>query len=159
MSAQTSYSLNQAIAYAGLIYAQAPHDIISRKVEGVDGIELGTAVSRGTNKETQAVKGGDDFIGITIRSLDKEGAANGGLIKWNEKESAGIIRDGYVWAICPTGCAAGDPVKYNTTSGVLDAGSAGVGENLLNDAQWETTASAGALAVIRLNSTNTTAGS
>ena len=30
MSAQTSYDIRQGKAYAGLIYAQAPHDIVSR---------------------------------------------------------------------------------------------------------------------------------
>lgn len=158
MSAQTSYSIKQPIAYAGLIYAQAPHDIISRDVETVAGIGFGVAVSRGTDKDRQAVIGGTDFLGITIRSLDKEGAANTGAIQWNEKEAAGILRNGYIWAVCPTGCTAGDAVKYTDATGVLDAGAAGAGETQLDDAVWDTTASAGGLAVIRLNSTLTTAG-
>ena len=104
MSAQTSYSIKQPKAYAGLIYAQAPHDIVSRDVETVAGIGFGVAVSRGTNKERQIVAGGTEFLGITIRSLDKEGAANTGAIQWNEKEAAGVLRDGYIWAVCPSGC-------------------------------------------------------
>ncbi len=158
MSAQTSYSIKQPKAYAGLVYAQAPHDIVSRDVETVAGIGFGVVVSRGTNKERQVVAGGTDFLGITIRSLDKEGAANTGAIQWNEKEAAGILRDGYIWAVCPTGCNPGDTVKYADATGVLDAGAAGAGETQLDGAQWETVAAAGELAVIRIDSSATTAG-
>lgn len=159
MSAQTSYSIKQPKAYAGLVYAQAPHDIVSRDVETVSGIGFGVAVSRGTNKERQIVVGGNDFTGITIRSLDKEGAVNTGAIQWNEKEAAGIMRDGYIWAVCPAGCNPGDQVKYANATGVIDSGSAGAGDTKLDGAQWDTVAAAGELAVIRLSSLNTTAGS
>jgi hypothetical protein len=159
MSAQTSYLIKQPKAYAGLVYAQAPHDIVSRDVETVAGIGFGVAVSRGTNLERQIVAGGTTFTGITIRSLDKEGATNTGAIKWNEKEAAGILRDGYIWAVCPTGCNPGDAVKYTNATGVIDSGAAGVGETALDGAQWDTVTAAGELAVIRLNSLNTTAGS
>lgn len=159
MSAQTSYSIKQAVAYAGLVYAQAPHDIVSRDVETVAGIGFGVAVSRGTDLERQVVAGGTSFTGITIRSLDKEGAANTGSIQWNEKETAGILRDGYIWVVCPSGCNPGDSANYVNATGVIDSGSAGVGETQLDGAQWETVAAAGELAVLRLNSLNTTAGS
>lgn len=158
MSAQTSYSLKQAVAYAGTIYAQAQKDIVSRSVETAAGIGFGVAVSRGTDKEQQIVIGGTDFLGITIRDLSKEGAANTGDIKWNQKETAGVMRNGYIWAVCPTGCNPGDAVKYVNATGVLDAGAAGAGETQLDGAQWESTASAGALAVIRIETSATTAG-
>jgi hypothetical protein len=158
MSAQTSYEIKQPKAYAGLIYAQAPHDIVSRLVETVAGIGFGVAVSRGTDKERQVVVGGTDFLGITIRSLDKEGAANTGAIQWNETESAGILRDGYIWATCPAGCNPGDAVKYTNATGVLDAGAAAAGETQLDGATWETVAAAGELAVIRIETSATTAG-
>lgn len=158
MSAQTSYSIKQPGAYAGLIYAQAPHDIVSRDVETVAGIGFGVAVSRGTDKERQIVAGGTDFLGITIRSLDKEGAANTGAIQWNETESAGVIRNGYIWAVCPAGCNPGDAVKYTNATGVINAGAAAAGETQLDGAQWETVAAAGELAVIRIETSATTAG-
>ena len=158
MSAQTSYSINQPKAYAGMVYAQAPRDIVSRDVETAAGIGFGVAVSRGTNLERQIVAGGTRFTGITIRSLDKEGAANTGAIQWNEKEAAGILRGGYIWAVCPAGCNPGDQVKYTNATGVINSGKAGVGETAL-DAKWDSVAAAGELAVILLNSLNTTAGS
>lgn len=159
MSAQTSYARNIPKAYAGLIYALAPHDNISRDVEGAAGIEFGVAVSRGTDKDRQALPGGaTGFLGITYRDLGREGAANTGAIKYSEKETAGIMRNGYIWAVCPTGCNPGDPVNYVDATGILDSGAAVAGETLINRATWETTAAAGELAVIRLDGTDTTAG-
>lgn len=158
MSAQTSYSINQPVAYAGLIYAQAPSDIISRSVETAAGIGFGVAVSRGTDKDNQAVIGGTDFLGITVRSLDREADDAAGAIEYAEKETAGILRNGYIWAVCPTGCVPGDSVNYVNATGVLDSGTAVAGETQLDGAQWDTTAAAGGLAVIRLETLATTAG-
>lgn len=159
MSAQTSYTIYQGKAYAGLIYAQAPHDIVSRSVETVAGIAFGVAVTRGTDPDKQIVPAGaTDFLGITIRSLENEGAINTGNINWAQYQTAGVLREGYIWAVCPTGCVPGDLVNYVDGTGVLDSGAAGVGETQLDGATWETTAAAGELAVIRLESSATTAG-
>ena len=68
MSVQTSYDQNIGVAYAGLIYAQAPHDIISRVVETVAGVEFGVAVGRGTDKDKQTVVGTADYLGVSVRS-------------------------------------------------------------------------------------------
>ena len=159
MSVQTSYSRNISRAYAGMIYALGTSDKISRSVETAAGVPFATAVSRGTDKERQAVIGGSDFLGITYRDLGREGAANGSTIKYSVKETAGIMREGYIWAVCPTGCNPGDSVNYVIATGVIDAGAAVAGEMQLDGAQWDTVAAAGELAVIRLGSINTTAGS
>jgi len=159
MSAQTSYDIRQGKAYAGLIYAQAPHDIVSRSVETVAGIGFGVAVTRGTDADKQIVPAASaDFLGITIRSLEKEGGT-AGAIQWNAKETAGVMRSGYIWAVCPTGCVPGDAVNYADGTGVLDSGAAGAGSTSLDGASWETTAVAGELAVVRLSTSAVTAGS
>jgi len=158
MSAQLSYDIRQGKAYAGLIFAQAPHDIVSRAVETAGGIAFGVAVTRGTDADKQIVPAASaDFLGITIRSLEKEGGT-AGAIQWNAKETAGVMRSGYIWAVCPTGCVPGDAVNYADGTGVLDSGAAGAGSTSLNGATWETTAAAGELAVIRLNTSAVTAG-
>lgn len=158
MSAQLSYSINQGKAYAGLIYAQAPHDIVSRAVETAAGIGFGVAVKRGTDADKQIdLAGSADFLGITIRSLEQEGD-QAAAIQWDQYETAGVLREGYIWAVCPAGCTPGAAVKYTDDTGVLDAGAAGVGETQLDGATWETTAAAGELAVIRLESSAVTAG-
>jgi len=158
MSAQTSYDIRQGKAYAGLIYAQAPHDIVSRSVETVAGIGFGVAVTRGTDADKQIVPAASaDFLGVTIRSLEQEGG-EAGAIKWDVKETAGVMRSGYIWAVCPTGCVPGDAVNYADGTGVLDSGAAGAGSTSLDGASWETTAVAGELAVVRLSTSAVTAG-
>lgn len=161
MSAQTSYSIKQAIAYAGLIYAQAPKDIISRAVETAAGVGFGVVVSRGTDPDKECVLGGtSDILGVTVRSLDREGVANTGAIKYNQYETAGIMRDGYIWAVCPSGCVPGDAVNFVEATGVLDSGApSGTGETGLDDCYWDSTAAAGELAILRVkNVENITAG-
>ena len=159
MTVQTSYTLQQGVGYAGQLFDVNPHEIVSRTVETVAGAAFGLAVGRGTDKAEQVLVGTADFTGITIRSLDKEGAINTGAIQWNENDAAGILREGYIWAICPAGCTAGDQVKYLTATGVLDAGVAGVGSMQLDGAQWDSTAAAGEVGVIRLSSLDVTVGS
>lgn len=159
MSAQLSYNINQGNAYAGLIYALAPHNIASRSVEPSAGIGFGVAVTRGTDADNQIdFAGSASFLGITIRSLENEGTANTGAINWAENQTAGVMRNGHIWAVCPTGCLPGDLVNYVDGTGVLDSGVAVAGETQLDGATWETTAAAGELSVIRLESTAVTAG-
>ena len=161
MPAQTSYSINQPVAYAGLIYALAPSDIISRSVETVAGVAFGVVTSRGTDADKQALLGGTTgILGVTVRDLGREGAANTGDVSYSEKETAGIMRDGYVWAVCPSGCVPGDAVNFVEATGVLDSGApAGTGETGLDDCFWDSTAAAGELAILRVkNVENITAG-
>lgn len=161
MSAQTSYAINQPTAYAGLIYGQAPKDIISRDVETAAGIPFAVVVSRGTDADRQCLLGGtDNILGVTVRALDREADDAAGAIEYAENETAAIMRDGHIWAVCPTGCVPGDPVNFVEATGVLDSGApAGVGETGLDDCFWDSTAAAGGLAVIRVkNVENITAG-
>lgn len=150
MSVQTSYGFSQARGLPGLIYALHDQDIDSFSVEGTDGIDFGMAVSRGTNAEKQVVLGGDPFLGITVRSVERASTDATGSIGYAEKETAAIMRKGYIWVICPTGCNPGDPVNYNTTTGALDSGAAEAGEAAITGATWETSAVAGEIAVVRL---------
>lgn len=160
MSAQLSYAINQNKAYAGMVYDQSPKNIISRAVETEAGIGFGVAVSRGTTVDTQCKLGGSSFIGITARTLDREGAVSTGAIKYAQKETAAILRQGYIWAVCPSGCVPGNAVNYVIATGVLDSGvAASSAEMDLDGATWETTAAAGELGVIRLETTASTVGS
>src|SRR5210317_456864 len=153
MAAQTSYQISQDSAYAGQIYGQGLVSIFSRSVETTEGIPFGVAVSRGTDPGKQVVLGGTDFVGITVRSLDFEGAVNTGDIFYKETDTAAIMRFGVVWAICPSGCVAGDQVKYTTSTGVLDASDAVLGDAIIFGAYWDSTAGAGDLAVIVIETT------
>ena len=159
MSAQLSYAINQGKAYAGMVFAQAPSDIISRSIEG-GSVAFGVAVSRGTDKDNQAIIGGaSGFLGLTIRSVEREGAINSGDLDYSVQETAGIIRDGYVYITCPAGCVPGNLVKFDNVTGILDTGAAGVGETQISGAYWDTTAVAGEVGVVHIVGTATVAGS
>lgn len=150
MVAQTAYTINQGEALAGLLYALDPKEIASRSVETVAGVEFGFVVSRGTDKDKQVVLGGSDYLGITVRELTREGAVNTGVVIYKENETAAVLRSGQIWAICPDGCVPGDVVNYVTATGVLGAGAAGAGELAIPNATWDSVASAGALAILRI---------
>ena len=154
MTAQTSYAINTGIAYAGLIYGLAPTDIVSKSVETIAGIDFGIAVSRGTNLERQIVVGGTDFVGITVRSLEHEGDFGTGNINWRENQTAGVLREGYIYAVCADGCNPGDLVRYDNVTGLFNSGDAVVGETQIG-ATWDTITSSGDLGVIRLESSIT----
>lgn len=158
MSAQTTYSLNHNEGYAGGIYALHDQDIDSRAVETAAGADFGIAVSRGTDLEKQCVIGGTAFIGITVRSVDREGLGDG-TVKYAQTETAGIMRKGYIYVTLAAGGNPGAALKYDNTTGVIDVGAAGAGETQLDGAELETVTAAGALGVVRLTSTATTAGS
>lgn len=151
MSAQTSYAINQPVAYAGLIYDQNPREIVSKLAESV--IAFGIAVGRGTDADRQVTAGlGAAYQGISVRALDREGAINTGAIDYKVGEAVAVMRTGYIWAVCPAGCVPGDVVKFTNATGVIDAGAPGAGETAISGATWETTTSAGQIGLIRLPS-------
>ncbi len=156
MSAQTSYSRKIANATPGLLADLNNAQVISRQAEG-GAIPFGAVVSRGTT-DTQAVIGGAVPLGITVRDLAREGAVNTGAVDYSELDAMAIMQDGYIYATIPSGGADGAPIKYNITTGVLDAGAPVAGENSLDGAQLMGTVVAGGIGVIRLNSLDVTAG-
>jgi len=149
MTVQTSYVQNLGSAYEGQLYALGEKDVISMSAEGAAGIDFGVAVSRGTDKAGQCTLGGTDFIGVALRSLEREGNASA-VAKYSEKETVGVLRRGYVWIKCPAGCNVGDSVKFTSATGVIDAGTAGGGEVQITGATWETVSAAGEIAVLRI---------
>lgn len=161
MSAQISYDIDIGQAYAGQIVNLAPRDIASRSAETVAGISFGVVVSRGTDKDNQCLLGGTTgILGVSVRALDIEGAINTGAIKYAQTDTVAVMRDGYIYAVCPTGCVPGDAVNFVEATGVLDSGAAsGTGETTLNDCFWDSTTAAGAIGILRVkNPENITAG-
>ena len=150
MSAQTSYGLSQANALAGLLYSTEKGDRITRAAEGAADIPFGYAVSRGTNADTQAVAGGTSFLGITIRSLDQEGSAQTGDLAYRPTQAMAVMRAGYIWVAVAAGCVPGDVAKYVTATGAIDSGAPVVGEAAIPGGTFETTATAGTLALLRI---------
>jgi len=158
MSAQLDYKIYQDESYAGSIYSNSICDISSFATEGISGIEFARPVSRGTEPKQCKSFGGADFLGISVRSVDKESYNKNGDLKYAQFDTAAIMRKGYIWVNCPAGCDPGDKVKI-LASGMFDSGNAGGGQFQLVDAQWNSKAGVNELAVIRLDSLLLTAGS
>ncbi len=155
MSAQTSYLINQAIALAGMIADLGFQERRSFIAEGP--VDFGIAVSGGTDKEKQVIAGGTDFYGISYRSIEREGQANG-TINYLDKDTVGVLREGYIWVTLAVGAAVGASIKYTNATGALSTGAAVAGETQLDDARLETVVLAGELGLVRLAGISTTAG-
>lgn len=150
MTVQNSYQIYRNTFYAGQLVDIHDFDAVSRAVETVTGADFGLAVSSGTNGEEQCVIGGTAFLGITIRDLAKEGAYQSGAIKYNEGETASVMRTGYIAVVCPSGAAYGDAVKYTDATGVIDSGAPAAGETAIANARWETVTVAGEVGIVRI---------
>ena len=144
MALQTTYNETQDQAVAGLIGTQIPATIISRTVETSAGIGFGVPVAQGTNDNGCILFASGTVLGIA--ALDR-GAT--GEDKYAQYESARIITKGHVWVICTTGCSAGNTVWVRPSNATFQTSNANSGVQIAN-ARWETTAAAGALALIRL---------
>ncbi len=146
---QTNYSMYQGRAYAGTIHGSFPKEVLSFSVETAAGADFGIAVSRGTDKERQVVIGGASFIGITLRTLDREGD-DVGAIRLDLTDTASVMRTGYANVVCPSGCDPGDVANYIDATGVIDSGTPGAGETAIAGGSWETVTAAGEIGVLRI---------
>lgn len=143
MSRQTTYTRRPAeAAYPGLLDGVGPHGIETFLVETAAGIAPGLVVSPGT-ADDQAVLGGDGTgVGVTIRRLDAENNASDVLV-YNQHDPVAVVYSGRVWVSLGGAGSRGDAIKYNDTTGVITAGTAGTGETQLNGELLDTVSGAG----------------
>lgn len=153
MSNQTTVALSIANATPGLVAdIHAGNKIISAAATDT-AIPFGVIVQRGTGEDGQALLGGDEFgiLGISVRELGREAASIGALtVEYAQNESMAIMQDGYIFATCVAGCAAGDTPKFVNATGVLSAGAAVVGETSLDEWEWMDTVAANGVAKLRV---------
>jgi hypothetical protein len=130
-----------------------PSVIVSKQVETSAGIGFGLVVSRGT-ADTQCVLGGDGTgIGVTVRSLDREGTQGTGVVAYDQYEDAGIMLEGFCYAAIYTASGTiGAKLKYDDTTGRIEVGTAGSGETQMNAYLEETLSASGQVCLIRIDS-------
>ena len=154
MPVQTNYNLHPDAGFEGQLVDEELHNIATKTANVVLG--NGIAVVRGTGDDgaTLATATGGKFVGITLRTLagvaDSQNIQNYGI-----GESANIIDFGKVYAICEDGCIAGGAVNFRYVAGTGKLGgftSTAVASetDVIPNATWETTATAGQIAVIKL---------
>src|SRR5690606_24971427 len=157
MAVQTTYSDTQPAAVAGAQATMIPATIISRTVEDA-AIGFGIAVAQGSaDKGCAAFGAGDtEVLGITVldRSASSLSVTSGQVPdrdddKFGVGESARIMTKGDIWVVCASGCSAGDPVWVRPSNGDFQDSNANSAVQIAG-ARWDTSASAGGLAVVRL---------
>lgn len=155
MAVQTTYSDTQPAAVAGLQATMIPATLISRTVE-VAAVGFGVAVEQGTADKGCFKFDGGTVLGITVQDRSASGATvTAGQVaavvadKFGVGESARIMTKGDVWVVCTTGCSAGDGVWVRPSNGDFQDSNANSGVQITG-ARWDTSATAGGLAVVRL---------
>lgn len=151
MSAQTTYTVLHDAAYAGLIADLEPKEVVSKVAEGGD-IGFGLVVSRGTS-DNEATKGGSAAIGVTVRSLDREGAVTTGAVDYDQYSTMAVMKSGYCWAVIADTGVPGAVLNYNTTTGAIGTGVPGAGEKVLPGTLESTVSSGGDLGLIKVELT------
>lgn len=155
MALQTTYLDNQPAGVAGAQATMLPASIISRTVESA-AIGFGKPVEQGTADKGCKLFDGGTVLGITVLDRSASGlSVSGGQVTgqtadtFGVGESARVMVKGDIWVVSTTGNAAGDPVYVRPSNGTFQNSSANSGV-LIAGARWDTTAGAGALAVVRL---------
>lgn len=157
MPVQTTYPDNQPVAVAGAQATMVPATIISRNVETA-AIAFGKAVAQGTaDKGCHAFGSGDTAVlGIALldRSASGLSVTNGQVSgqtadTFGVGESARIITKGDVWVVAGVNVTAGQPVYVRPSNGDFQPTNANSAVQI-SGARWDTSATAGNLAVVRL---------
>lgn len=155
MGVQDSYDSVHAEGFVGQFADLQLTNVFSRSVETAE-IDFGLAVVRGTADDQCILPSttGQFFLGITARTIAGT-ADTAGDRKYQPNESANILDEGVIYAICEDGCTPGDVVYFRHTTGTgtvigalrTDADTASA--DLIPNAIWETTTAAGAIGRVK----------
>ena len=156
MAVQTSYELAHAEGFVGQLADLQLTNVFSRSVETAE-IDFGLAVVRGTADDQckLATATGGKFLGLTVRTIAGT-ADTAGARKYQVGESANILDEGVIYAICEDGCVPGDTVYFRHTAagaevlGALRTDADTSDADLIPNAVWETTTAAGAIGRVKL---------
>ena len=156
MPVQTSYDSEHAEGFVGQLADLQLTNVISRSVETTE-VDFGLAVVRGTADDQCILPSatGQFFVGITVRTIAGT-ADTAGDRKYQPNESANLLDEGVIYAICEDGCIPGDDVFFrhtvNTTEVIgalrtdLDTDKA----DQIANAVWVTTTAAGEIGRVKL---------
>ena len=146
MVAQTNYDIYMSEGVeGGLATSSKIVDSGSYSVETAAGINYARVVSRGAT-DNAVVLGGATPLGVSMRSVTTEGEVGTGAVSYKQYDTADVLREGYIYAICVGGASAGDAATYDTSTGQLGTGQGGT----LTGCTWEQTVATGELGVVRI---------
>ena len=150
MPVQTTYSETLVPGRAGAVANAEPKTLISRVVETAGGIAFGKPVTQGTaDIACRAMQAGDTVVlGVSVRdqSVDPD-APN----MFAENTNALIMTSGVIWVEAAATLSAGDDVWVTVADGTFTNADAGGGATIqIAGARWDTSATTGNLAKLRL---------
>lgn len=141
---QTTYPAVHARWIEGMQLNMEPANIVSRLCEDVEGIGFGKVAVQGT-ADNQVVDSEVTvkFVGIAVLDVNK---ATG---KYEQYDTAAIMKRGVIVVQASEAVAMGDPVYYTPGTGVLSKTSSG--NTLIAGAEWASSTAGAGLAALRLN--------
>lgn len=120
---QTSYSINQPVAFAGLKVDIGFDRVESYLVEESAGIRMGLAVAVGTDKVNQVELPTAAAVirGITVHEHNEKALSTGANI-YADEEAASVLRQGLVWMPVSGTAPAVDAAVYAMVDTAAAAG-------------------------------------
>lgn len=143
-SVQTTYNATMPVGSLGQVANTELTNVISRECEGSSGIGFGLAVIQGTADHQAKVGSAGVFLGITVKDVTLDSSRSD---KYAQYDTMAIMTKGVIWVTAGEDVSAGDSV-YRTSTGTLNKTSAS--NTQIANARWETSASSGALALLRI---------
>jgi hypothetical protein len=151
MSVQTTYLASMAVAIPGLLVGDA--HITESGIVQTAAVTMGNPVKLGTSGDQVVTGGGQTMRGIAVRKLIEADATGSEAMTFAVGDVLEVYKGGGggVWATCADACVKGDLANVVDATGAFGSGAAASGESQL-DGEWMTSAQAGGLAVLYLNS-------
>lgn len=154
MPVQTTYTAEHAEGFVGQYADLQLSNVFSRSVEASE-IDFGLAVVRGTAEDQckLATATGGSFLGLTGRTIAGS-ADTAGVRKYQIGESANILDEGVIYAICEDGCTQGGPVSFRYVAGAGQLGGlvttpVASETDVIPNAVWDTTTAAGKIGRVK----------
>lgn len=140
---QTTYAATHARWVEGMIPNMEPNVVVTRLAEDVEGIGFGKVCVQGT-ADNQVVdsEATVKFAGIAVLDTTRPTG------KYEQYDNVAVIKKGVIVVQASVAVAVGDPVYYVPATGVLT--NVSTSNTLIAGAQWDTSTSGAALAVLRL---------
>lgn len=140
---QTNYTATHARWVEGMVLNMEPNVIVTRVAEDVEGIGFGKVGVQGTlDNQVVDSEATAKFTGIAV--LDTTQPTG----KYEQYSNVALMKKGVIVVQASEAVAVGDPVYYTPATGVLSKTS--TSNTLIAGAQWDTSTSGAALAVLRL---------
>ena len=141
---QSNYLAAHARWIEGMQLNMEPASIVSRLCEDAEGIGFGKVAVQGT-ADNQVVdsEATVKFVGIAVLDVNKPTG------KYEQYDTAAIMKRGVIVVTASEAVAMGDPVYYTPGTGVLSKTAAS--NTLIAGAEWASSTAGSGLAALRLN--------